>query len=135
MKSIKYNNPGRIQKGPKMFIGEMPDSTDRIYRQFYDVVWGYRAMFCQIQIFIGLQYNTVRKIVTRWEPRTRAEVEKYVMFIEENTSILADEIIQTDDKVKQVRIVSAISHFENGEIPNEKDIIKGWELLKMSIYQ
>ncbi len=133
-REIINNNPGRIQKGPKMFVGEKPDDTENIYRQFYEAMWGYRAMFSQLQLFINLKYNTVRKIVTRWEPRTKEKVEKITRFIEDNTSIKEDEIIRSDDKAKMVKLVSAISHFENNEIPNEEDVLKGWELLGMNNY-
>jgi hypothetical protein len=132
---IKNNNPGRMQKGPRMFIGEIPDDTEDIYRKFYDVIWGYRAMFSQLQMLINLHQDTIKKMVTGWEPRTRYTVERYTRFIEMNTSLKRDEQIKAEEKLRLVKIVSAISHLENDEIPNEEEILKAWELLPMKKYQ
>ena len=134
-KVIRYNNPGMLQAGPIMFIGENPEKTENNYRQFYEVVWGYRAMFRQLQAIINLRYNTIRKIVIRWEPRSREKTELCINFIVENTSIKEDEIINAEDKINLVKIVSAISHYENEEIPDATIVLRAWELLPIKKFQ
>lgn len=129
-KSILNNNPGNLIKGPKLFIGEKLVSTDTKFRQFYSIEWGYRAMFIELKNFVTLQYNTVRTIINRWATGSpKDEVNNYINFVEEKTGIDRNTTIDKSDKIQLVKIISAISHYINFEIPDEQDVLKGFDLI------
>lgn len=128
-RSVKNNNPGKLPKGPKLYIGERIVTTDYPNCQFEDIVWGYRAMLSYLVFIINLNNNTVRKVVTRWEPRSKAENDKVVKFITENTDLKENEFICADDKIKLIKIVCAITHYENDFIPDERIVLKAYDLL------
>jgi hypothetical protein len=145
-RGYKINNPGNLKKGPKLFIGEKPHeqidksgnyqlSTDSEFRHFYDMIFGYRAMFKQIYFYLDLGYNTIRKIITRWDPNTADKVNNYVSFVSDSTQIPENFIITKEDKLNLVRLVCAISHYENAQIPDEKIVLKGYDMLDLNKYQ
>ena len=129
------NNPGKLIKGPIPFIGEKLSSSDSEYCQFYEVEFGYRAMFVLIKMFIQLGYNTVLKLLIRWAPRPKAEIDKYLAFVITNTGFTEDTLINPDDKSQMIKLISAISHFESMEIPKEHHILKAWDLFSTTKYQ
>ena len=129
------NNPGKITKGPIPFIGEKLNSSDPEYCQFYEIEFAYRAMFILIKMLVQLGYNTVLKLIIRWSPRPKDQIDKYMDFIKTNTSFSEDTIINPDDRTQMIKLVSAISHFESMEIPKEQQILKAWDLFSTTKYQ
>jgi hypothetical protein len=86
-------------------------------------------MFIQIREYAQAGISTIEKLITRWALTTKDETRTYIKFVSLNTGLPEDLPINTNDKIQMVKIVSAISHYENHEIPDEKTILKAWELL------
>ena len=129
------NNPGKLIKGPVPFIGEKLCSSDPDYRQFYDIEFGYRAMFIEIRMLIKLGYSSIRKILIRWLPRPQEQVDAYVQFVTIATAIPEDMLLNPEDKQQMVKLVSAISHFESGDLPVESKVIKAWNIISVNSFQ
>lgn len=128
-RGIRNNNPGNLRLGKVRYKGERTRSSDRAFRQFESMVWGYRAMFVLLHTY-ALKHNchTIRTIINRYAPPSENHTENYIRRVSHATHLSPDEIISTTDKGVMTAIVAAMSEVENGMKANMEDILCGWEL-------
>ena len=128
-RGLRNNNPGNIRLGKVRYKGERAKSSDKAFRQFESVEWGYRAMFVLLHTY-ALKHgcNTLRKIINRYAPPSENHTENYIRRVAHATHLSPDEKISTTDKGVMTVIVAAMSEVENGVKANMEDIWRGWEL-------
>ena len=128
-RGLRNNNPGNIRLGKVRYKGERAKSSDKAFRQFESVEWGYRAMFVLLHTY-ALKHgcNTLRKIINRYAPPSENHTENYIRRVAHATHLSPDEKISTTDKGVMTAIVAAMAEVENGVKANMEDIWRGWEL-------
>ena len=128
-RGLRNNNPVNISKNSDVFQGEVK-STDKEFKQFETMAYGYRAIF---KILQGYQKNyklgTISQMINRWAPANENHTGKYIRIVSDMSGIPAYDPIDTRDREQMIRIVSAMSYVENGVKANMTDVISGWNLL------
>lgn len=128
-RGLRNNNPGNIRKNSDVFQGEVK-STDKEFKQFETMAYGYRAIF---KILQGYQKNykleTISQMINRWAPANENYTGNYIRIVSDMSGIPAYDPINTRDREQMIRIVSAMSYVENGVKANMTDVISGWNLL------
>ena len=66
-RELRNNNPLNIQHSADNFQGELK-GTDKAFKPFISMPYGYRAAFITLATYNSRGYNTIEKIVTRWAP-------------------------------------------------------------------
>lgn len=114
-RGLKNNNPGNLEKGGDVFIGELPISSDPRFKQFETIEYGYRAMIKNLQTYIS-KYgkNTIEKMITKWAPPTENDTAAYIATVSKKSGISPSKTITTSDYESLAKIVAAMSYVENG---------------------
>ena len=128
-RGIRNNNPGNIRKNSDKFRGEVIPSTDPAFKQFTDVEYGYRAIFCIIRTYIT-RYNltTVGEILTRWAPPSENNTLGYIKAVCKHTGLADVSTIDPKNSYQMQRLVRGISYVENGEPADDEKVRQGWLL-------
>lgn len=129
-RGLRNNNPGNIRHDKDKWQGEVIPSTDKSFKQFENIYYGYRAMIKLLQNYSKLRgCKTLRQMVTRYAPPNENNTENYIKRVSKQTSINPDVEVNIYDKDEMCRIVAAMIFVENGIKANMEDIYKGWDLL------
>lgn len=128
-RGLRNNNPGNIRRSSDVFQGETA-STDKAFKQFKTMAWGYRAMFCILRTYyLHYALHTIRQLIGRWAPSSENDTESYVWQVSDYSGIPADDPLTITDREQMIRIVAGMSKVENGREAVMSDVIAGWELL------
>ncbi len=125
-RGLNNNNPGNIRKSNDVFLGEKIPSSDVAFKQFTHIKYGYRAMFVTIGTYICNGYNTLEKIVARWAPSSENNTAAYVQAVEKWSKVNRSKTLSLKNGKEVIKIVSAMSRFENGKVANEDDVKAGF---------
>jgi hypothetical protein len=129
-RGLDNNNPGNLVKSDShYFVGEKFKSTDAKFRQFYEMAYGYRAMFRNLQFYRDYGWNTLRIIITHWDGETQEIVDNYVKAMLQYTGLPENEPLNMKDKATLIKLVAGISWFENGIDAVADDVEAGYNLL------
>ena len=132
-RGYRNNNPGNIRlttkDGKRYFWKGEIEGTDKSFKTFKSMAWGYRAIFALLKEYIGKGYNTIDKIINRYAPASENATSSYISTVVKRSGIAADTKISASDLVSLTKLVSAISFVENGLPANEVDIDEGKKLL------
>lgn len=132
-RGYRNNNPGNIRltykNGAKYFWKGEIEGTDKSFKTFKSMAYGYRAIFALLKEYISKGYNTIEKIISRYAPRGENNTNVYVTTVTKRVGITKDTKIGASDLVTLTKLVSAISFVENGLPANEVDIEEGKKLL------
>ena len=129
-RGYRNNNPCNIRISTDKFQGEVQPSADKEFKQFETMAYGYRAAFRILRTYINnYKCDTIRKIISRWAPKSENHTENYIKVVSERSGIPADDPVYPDNREMMVRIVAAMSYVENGREAVMSDVIRGWELL------
>ena len=129
-RGYRNNNPCNIRISTDKFQGEIQPSADKEFKQFETMAYGYRAAFRILRTYINnYKCDTIRKIISRWAPKSENHTENYIRVVSERSGIPADDPVYADNREMMVRIVAAMSFVENGREAEMADVIRGWELL------
>lgn len=127
-RGLRNNNPGNIRLSPTTYRGEVP-STDKAFKAFESMAWGYRAMFVLLHTYQkrhGLK--TIRQMINRYAPPNENHTEVYINKVSEWSGVGADGNITTTNKDVMTPIVAAMSRMENGVPAVMSEVNEGWEL-------
>lgn len=123
-------NPGNIRLTSDTWKGEVK-GTDKDFKTFKSMAWGYRAMFVLLRTYIKYkQLNTVEKIINTYAPPSENLTSSYVKSVCTQTGLLPNERIDFEDENTIVNLVAAISYHENGIKPDLSEINSGLKLFK-----
>ena len=133
-RGLRNNNPGNIRltyysDGRKRFWSGEVEGTDKSFKTFSSMAYGYRAIFALLKEYIGKGYNTIETIINRYAPASENHTENYIATLEKRTGITRNTKIAASDLVSLTRLVSAISFVENGQPADEVQINEGKKLL------
>lgn len=132
-RGYRNNNPGNIRKtfknGKQTFWKGEVIGNDTAFKTFSSMAYGYRAIFALLKEYIGKEFNTIEKIISRYAPASENKTESYINTVCKRTGIVKDTKIAASDLVSLTKLVSAISFVENGIAANEVEIHEGKKLL------
>lgn len=91
-RGLRNNNPGNIRHDGTCWQGERVPSTDRAFKQFTSMAYGYRAMFKLLTNYARLHgCQTIRKIISRWAPPSENDTAAYIATVSRLTGIAPDQ--------------------------------------------
>lgn len=133
-RGYRNNNPGNIRltfnaNGSKRYWSGEIEGTDKAFKTFKSMAYGYRAIFALLKEYIGKGYNTIDKIISRYAPSSENNTNAYVNTVTKRVGITKDTKIAASDLVTLTKLVNAISVVENGIPANEVEIDEGKKLL------
>lgn len=128
-RGLKNNNPGNLRHSNDKWQGEVKGS-DKAFKTFSSIEWGYRAMFKLLQNYQKLYgLNTLEDMINRYAPPVENHTDNYISAVEQSAKVRRNVPIDTKNKDVMIRVVSAMSRVENGVPAVLSDVEKGWELL------
>jgi hypothetical protein len=128
-RGLRNNNPGNIRRSARSpFDGEVVPSTDKSFRQFRTMEYGYAAMFTLLGVYLSTGRNTVEKIVRSWAPPSENNTMAYIGRVERTSGVTRSTPLTVRDAEKIIRIVAAMSQVENTLAPDMEQIRRGFNL-------
>lgn len=129
-RGLRNNNPGNIRKSPTKWQGEKSPSTDKDFKQFTTMAYGYRAMIKLLQNYSKLyRCKTIRQMISRYAPASENNTAAYINAVCQSSNLSPDAIVPVDNPVVMCVVVGAMSRVENGVPANMADVRAGWNLL------
>lgn len=128
-RGLRNNNPLNIRKDGKHWVGEKEPSTDKSFKQFISMAYGYRAAFVNLAAYKEKGIDTIDKIIRVWAPPSQNNTESYIKHVEEWSGVPRHKkLLKAGSKEEYVKIVCAMSRAENGVPASEEDVRKGFDL-------
>jgi hypothetical protein len=127
-RGLRNNNPLNIRHNADLFQGEIRPSTDKAFKQFKSMAYGYRAAFVTLGTYLSRGKNTIEKIIQSWAPPSENNTEGYIGKVEKWSGIPRNQILTTNSGEAYVQIVMAMSRVENGVPANDTDVHAGFAL-------
>lgn len=127
-RGLRNNNPGNIRLSATTYQGEVA-STDKAFKQFKSMTYGYRAMFVLLHSYQRKHHlNTITEMINRYAPAVENHTEAYIKAVSEWSGVPATSHITATNGDIMIPIVAAMSRVENGIEANMVDVEKGWRL-------
>lgn len=129
-RGLRNNNPGNIRISSTKWQGEIIPSTDKSFKQFASMAYGYRALIKLLQNYRKL-YNlkTVAEFIKRWAPETENNTAGYITRVCKEMQVPSTCVPDINDKDMMCAFAAAISLVENGVPAVMADVERGWDLL------
>jgi hypothetical protein len=127
-RGLRNNNPGNIRKNRDVFQGEIIPSSDRDFKQFRTLAYGYRAMFVSLNTYRKRGLDTIEKIISAWAPPSENDTRNYIHSVVKWSGVPKDRILTEYDGKDYIKIVAAMSRVENGLPANLWDVETGFSL-------
>lgn len=122
-------NPGNIRLTPDMWKGEVK-GTDKSFKTFKSMDWGYRAVFVLLRTYIKSGKNTIEKIIQTYAPSNENNTLSYIQTVVYTSKIPKNQVLSFDRPDEIKKIVAGISFVENGLKADDAEIEKGYQLFK-----
>ena len=126
-RGLRNNNPLNIRHSADTFQGEVT-GTDKAFKTFISLPYGYRAAFITLATYHSKGYNTIEKIVTRWAPPTENNTSTYIANVERWSGVPRHKTLTAADGADYILIVTAMSFIENGINANISEVRAGFNL-------
>ena len=127
-RGIRNNNPLNIRRNGDRFQGEIVPGSDREFKQFSSMAYGYRAAFVLLGTYLAHGRDTVEKIIRTWAPPTENDTEGYIAHVVQRSGVGRDKTLAADSGGDYRKIVAAMSHCENGIPAVMTDVEAGFRL-------
>lgn len=127
-RGIRNNNPLNIRKSKETFQGELLAGTDRSFKQFQSMAYGYRAAFVVLGTYLARGINTIDKIIRTWAPPTENNTEGYIAAVTQRSGVGRHQVLTPKSGSDYRKIVAAMCHCENGVSANMTDVEAGFKL-------
>jgi len=91
VRGIRNNNPGNIRVSLSRWSGKVQANQDGDFEQFYDIVYGLRAMIRLLFNYIhkdGL--DTIAKIIPKYAPSHENNTENYIAYVCRRSGLARD---------------------------------------------
>lgn len=136
-RGLRNNNPLNIRKSRDVFQGEVKNSTDREFKQFTSMPYGYRAAFKMLYNYQHL-YGCQRlaDFINRWAPPIENDTLAYIRTVCKYSGLanMSDlTTVDTTDKTMMCGIVAGMSFHENGIVADMDFVHAGWELFAQEL--
>ena len=126
-RGIRNNNPLNIRHNRDRFQGEVT-GTDRAFKTFSSMAYGYRAAFVTLASYLANGRNTVEKIIRAWAPPTENNTEGYIAHVVQRSGVGRNKVLTAESGGDYRKIVAAMSHCENGIPANMTDVEAGFRM-------
>ena len=126
-RGLRNNNPLNIRHNTDVFQGEIK-GTDRSFKTFSSMPYGYRAAFVTLATYHSRGWNTIEKIIARWAPPSENDTEKYIAHVEKWSGVPRNKELTAADGADYIMIVAAMSFMENGKNADIAEVRAGFEL-------
>jgi hypothetical protein len=123
----RNNNPLNIRHSKDVFQGEIK-GTDKSFKTFSTMPYGYRAAFVTLHIYLTREWNTIEKIISRWAPPSENNTEAYIKSVEKWSGVPRDKVLTATDGADYIMIVAAMSFVENGVNADINQVKAGFAL-------
>ena len=127
-RGIRNNNPLNIRHNSDVFQGEIRPGTDKAFKQFESMAYGYRAAFVTLATYLSRSWNTIEKIIMRWAPPSENNTENYIKRVSFSSQIPKDKVLTTNEGEDFIKIVMAMTLIENGVSVDMNEIRSGFAL-------
>jgi hypothetical protein len=127
-RGLRNKNPGNIRLTPGMWKGEVK-GTDKDFKTFKSMAYGYRAIFVLLRGYFDKGYNTVSKIINRYAPSSENQTDSYIASVCGKVGVSPDTVLDFNDPLQMKRLVKAISFVENGVAAEDIEVENGYKLL------
>ena len=127
-RGLRNNNPLNIRRNGDHFQGEVVAGSDREFKQFTSMAYGYRAAFVVLGTYLAHGRNTIEKIIRAWAPPTENNTEAYIANVEKRSGVGRNKVLTADSGGDYRKIVAAMSHCENGVPAVMADVEAGFRL-------
>lgn len=127
-RGIRNNNPLNIRKNSDVFQGEVRPGTDRAFKQFSSMAYGYRAAFVVLGSYLQCGKNTIEKIVRSWAPPAENNTMGYIAHVSQYSGVDRNKVLTAASGGDYRKIVAAMSRCENGVPANMADVEAGFRL-------
>ena len=126
-RGLRNNNPLNIRHNKDKFQGEVT-GTDKSFKTFSCLPYGYRAGFVILHTYLTHGTNTIEKIVSRWSPPCENDTAKYVEVVEKYSGIPRHKELTATDGADYIQIVAVMSFMENGKNADISEVKAGFNL-------
>jgi hypothetical protein len=126
IRGLRNNNPLNIRHNADVFQGEIKPGTDKSFKQFQTMDYGYRAAFVTLGTYLSRGKNTIEKIVRSWAPPSENNTENYIKRVAFSSQVPKDKILTTESGEDYIKIVMAMSLVENGGPADMAEIRSGF---------
>lgn len=129
-RGIRNNNPGNIEKTTTLWKGEIPQfkNTDGRFKQFYNYIYGVRAIILNIKAYFRKGIKTPRQVISRWAPPGENNTDNYIRFVSSYIGV-PENLPIPFEKSTIKKLIEAIIIKENGRLYlNQNDFDKAWQL-------
>jgi len=126
-RGLRNNNPLNIRHNKDVFQGEVT-GTDKAFKTFSTMPYGYRAAFVTLATYNSRGWNTIEKIISRWAPPCENDTERYIANVEKWSGIPRNKLLTLADGADYIMIVSAMSFMENGRNADINQVKAGFAL-------
>lgn len=129
-RGIRNCNPGNIRRTNDKWKGLCAEQTDKVFFQFTEMKWGYRAMLRTLQNYRKRHgCDTIGDFIRRWAPPEENNTLAYIRFVCQKLGLPPAYVPSVEDKHSMCMLVWAMAWYENGVNPIMEEIAEGWELL------
>jgi len=126
-RGLRNNNPLNIRHNSQKYLGEVP-GTDRSFKSFRDMAYGYRAAFVTLGTYLTTGRNTIVKIISSWAPASENNTQAYIAAVEKGSGISRNRVLTLKDGKDIIAIVAAMAKVENGVPAVMADVDAGYKL-------
>lgn len=127
-RGLRNNNAGNIRLSKTRYLGEVVPSSDKAFKQFKTMAWGYRAVFVLLDSYYRKGLVTLRQMISRYAPPNENDTESYIRNVAQNAVVDPDAPLDVNDRTVMILVAAAISNVENGIPADIDDVVEGWEL-------
>lgn len=126
-RGLRNNNPLNIIKSNIRWDGKI-DGNDATFETFATIGDGYAAALKNLKSYINQGHNTISSIIAKWAPPSdNNPTSKYITYVAEQSGIDPNTKIDPKNQEQMMKIVAAMSQFENGKPANWDDLDEGWK--------
>jgi hypothetical protein len=129
-RGYRNNNPGNIVLTPGSFWRGEIAGTDKRFKTFESMEYGYRGIFVTLNSYIRKGFDTIEKIINRYAPPHENQTLSYAKTVSNMTGISLTTPVSFQNPEEIIKIVAAISFVENGIQADLEQILKGYQLFK-----
>lgn len=132
-RGIKNCNPLNIEYHERnKWHGQLPYNKviEPRFCRFSHAMWGYRAAAIMLRKYIKVyKCNTLSLIINKWAPASENATVTYIRTVSDMANISADEVIDFNDQVTMLGIMSAMTAVECGRQFNPQENSALWDAL------
>jgi hypothetical protein len=126
-RGYRNNNPLNIRHSKDGFQGEIK-GTDKSFKTFSTMPYGYRAAFVTLGTYLSRGHNTIEKIIAKWAPPVEKNTEAYIKSVEKCSGVSRSKVLIAADGADYIMIVAAMRFVENAINADVNQVKAGFAL-------